>query len=166
MPRKSAEGSTYPKDWPAIARAIKDACGWICVRCGAEHQNRPGYTLTVHHLDMDPSHSAPDRWWWNCAPLCCKCHLQIQHKVVLDRPWTMTEHTPWFRPYVAGFYAYKYLGLHLSRAIVERHLDYLLTLEFDAVIGGQHRALATERWRYVARDTIARDGAGIIPVED
>lgn len=153
MPRKSVPGSFYPADWPAIARAIKEAVDWRCVRCNAPHRNDPGFGLTVHHLDMHPSHSDPVLWWWNTVPLCCACHLQVQHKVDLNRPWTMEEHTPWFRPYVAGFYAYKYLGLHLDRPTVEKHIEYLLTLEVDAVIGGQHRALALERWRYVSRDT-------------
>ena len=47
----------------------------------------------------------------------------------LSRPWVMTEHSPWFRPYVAGWYARRYLGLSLSRAEVEARLPELLRLE-------------------------------------
>ena len=41
-------------------------------------------------------------------------------------PW---EHTEWFQPYVAGYYAHVYLGEDLSRAEVEQRLDELLALE-------------------------------------
>jgi hypothetical protein len=41
-------------------------------------------------------------------------------------PW---EHTAWFRPYVAGYYAWTYLGEDLSREQVEARLDDLLALE-------------------------------------
>lgn len=122
MPRKSKPGSAYPPDWKAIATAVKEAAGWRCIRCGAPRVNRPGYTLTVHHLNMDAS----DCRWFNLAALCCKCHLQIQHKVIMDRPWVMTEHSEWFRPFVAGFYASKYLGVELTRAEVMARLDELL----------------------------------------
>jgi hypothetical protein len=135
MPRKSKPGTSYPPDWKAIATAVKEAAGWRCIRCGASHENRPGYTLTIHHLDMDPSHSDPERYWWNLLPLCCICHLQIQHKVVLHRPWVMTEHSEWFRPYVAGWYAVRYLGEFLSRDQVLARLDELLALERRVVLG-------------------------------
>lgn len=46
----------------------------------------------------------------------------------------MTEHTPWFRPYVAAFYALKYLGQELDRAEVMERLDQLLGLERAAVL--------------------------------
>jgi hypothetical protein len=41
-------------------------------------------------------------------------------------PW---EHSEWFRPYVAGYYAWTYLGVELTRAEVEERLDELLDLE-------------------------------------
>jgi hypothetical protein len=65
-----------------------------------------------------------------------RCHLQIQAKVVLERPWVMSEHTPWFRPYVAGWYAHRYLGQDLDRAEVMERLEELLGLERSAVLGG------------------------------
>lgn len=131
MPRKSKAGSAYPTDWPQIATAIKEAAGWRCIRCDHPHDPASGYTLTVHHADLDPSNCR----WWNLLALCQRCHLQIQHKVNLDRPWVMQEHTPWFRPYVAGFYAHKYLGADLSREVVEARIDELLLLERRAVLG-------------------------------
>lgn len=131
MPRKSVAGARYPDDWNVIAVAVKEACGWICVRCGAAHEERNGYRLTVHHLDLNPGNCA----WWNIPALCCVCHLQIQHKVDLDRPWVMEPHSEWFKPYVAGFYAHKYLGLQLSRPEVEARLDELLAVERRVVLG-------------------------------
>lgn len=131
MPRKSVEGSSYPPNWPDIARAVKEAAGWRCVRCGHPHDPASGHTLTTHHLDMDPGNSA----WWNLLALCQKCHLSIQAKVDLDRPWVMAEHSDWFKPYVAGFYAFKYLGLTLNREEVMARLDELLAVERRFVLG-------------------------------
>lgn len=120
----------YPEDWPAVAKGVKDAAGWRCVRCDAPHAREGWRILTVHHLDGDKSNCR----WHNLLALCQRCHLRIQGKVNPDRPWVMTEHTPWFRPYVAGFYALKYLGLELTRAEAEARLDELLGLERAAVL--------------------------------
>ncbi|WP_206689867.1 hypothetical protein, partial [Streptococcus pseudopneumoniae] len=81
--------------------------------------------------DLNPSNCA----WWNIPALCCVCHLQIQHKVDLSRPWVMSDHSEWFKPYVAGWYAFRYLGEELTRTEVEQRIDELLALERDAVLG-------------------------------
>jgi hypothetical protein len=80
--------------------------------------------LTVHHLNGDKH----DCRWWNLAALCQRCHLQIQGKVQMARVWPW-EHSDWFKPYVAGYYAWAYLGEELSREEVEGRLDELLALE-------------------------------------
>lgn len=98
MARKST--GAYPDNWDEIAKAVKDAAGWKCVRCGHAHDVPAGYMLTVHHLDMDPSNCA----WWNVPALCQRCHLKIQHKVVMER-FYMFAHSEWFKPYLAGYYA-------------------------------------------------------------
>lgn len=98
MTRKST--GEYPPNWQEIAKAVKDAAHWTCVRCGKMHDPANGYTLTVHHLDICPNNCA----WWNLAPLCQRCHLHIQSKVVMER-YFMFEHSAWFRPYVAAYYA-------------------------------------------------------------
>lgn len=118
MTRKSI--APYPPDWPVIAHQVKTEAGWRCVRCNAMHDPETGYTLTVHHIDLDPSNNA----WWNLAALCQRCHLTIQGKVVIQRSW-MFEHTPWFRPYVAGYYAHLQ-GLPEDRQYVLDHIDELL----------------------------------------
>ena len=123
--------SSYPPDWPEIARRVKEEAGWACVRCSHTHEPASGHTLTVHHLDLSPANCR----WWNLAALCQRCHLQIQAKVVLERPWVMAEHTAWFRPYAAGFYAFKYLGEDLTRAEVEARMDELLRVERRMVLG-------------------------------
>jgi 5-methylcytosine-specific restriction endonuclease McrA len=119
MTRKSI--SDYPEDWPEIAKAVKDAAGWKCVRCGHPHDPAAGYCLTVHHLDLDPANCR----WWNIPALCQRCHLSVQARVVMERPW-MLEHTGWFKPYVAGYYAFTVLGEDLARDRVEARLDELL----------------------------------------
>jgi hypothetical protein len=80
--------------------------------------------LTVHHLDGNKANCR----WWNLASLCQRCHLQIQGKVLMGRvyPW---EHSDWFKPYVAGYYASVYLGEELTRAQTLARLDELLALE-------------------------------------
>lgn len=80
--------------------------------------------LTVHHLNGDK----PDCRWWNLASLCQRCHLRIQRTVVMPRVFPY-EHTEWFKPYAAGWYAFAYLGLELSREETFERLDELLALE-------------------------------------
>jgi hypothetical protein len=78
----------------------------------------------VHHLDEVKGNCR----WWNLAALCQRCHLQIQGKVRMERVWAW-EHSEWFKPYVAGFYALSYLGEDLDRPAVMARLDELLALE-------------------------------------
>lgn len=121
MTRQQHRGE-YPPDWPAIAKAVKDAAGWRCVRCGHPHAPAAGRTLTVHHLTCDKSQCQ----WWNLPALCQACHLTVQGKVIMARPW-MFEHSAWFRPYVAGYYAHLH-GRPDDRAYVLAHLDELIAL--------------------------------------
>ena len=124
---------TYPDGWPAFARKLKDEAEWRCVRCGHEHDPAGGYTLTVHHATMDKAE--PFDHWWAFLPLCQRCHLSIQARVDLNRPYVMAEHSPWFRVYAAGWYAWRYLGVSLSRSEVEARLDELLAVERRIVLG-------------------------------
>jgi len=80
--------------------------------------------LTVHHLDGDKANCR----WWNLPALCQVCHLSIQGRVEMGRRW-MFEHSEWFKPYVAGSYAFRYLDQDLSRPEVEARLVELLALE-------------------------------------
>lgn len=80
--------------------------------------------LTVHHLNGIKY----DCRWWNLVSLCQRCHLTIQAKVYLERPWNK-PHSEWFKPYAAGWYASNYLGEELSREQVMARLDELLALE-------------------------------------
>lgn len=124
----------YPAEWVELAQAVKQEAGWRCVRCGHPHTSPcdelcthpPGTklrVLTVHHLDGDKGNCR----WWNLAPLCQVCHLQVQAKVVMAQSYPF-EHTPWFKPYAAGFYAYRLLGEELERTEVEARLEELLEL--------------------------------------
>jgi hypothetical protein len=83
--------------------------------------------LTVHHLRL--GHDAKrDLRWWNLAALCQRCHLQVQGKVVMERIWPW-EHSDWFKPYAAGWYAFAYLSEDLTREEVMPRLGELLALE-------------------------------------
>jgi len=112
--------SEYPENWPEIALKVKEDAGWKCVRCGHPHDFKSGHVLTVHHLDMDPANCE----WWNCPALCQKCHLSIQAKVVMENPW-MFDHSEWFRPYVAGYYASQH-GHPTNKEWVMKNLEMLL----------------------------------------
>ena len=122
MPRKSKPDSAYPADWPDIARRVKDEAGWRCVRCQHPHEPAAGYCLTVHHLDGDKANCR----WHNLAALCQRCHLSIQAKVIMERPW-MWEHSEWFKPYVAGYYAARH-GLSDDRESVLARVDELIAM--------------------------------------
>lgn len=80
--------------------------------------------LTVHHMDGDKSNCS----WWNLLALCQRCHLQIQTRVNPQIPYFL-EHSEWAKPYVAGFYAKKYLNLSLTRDEVSSRQTELLALE-------------------------------------
>ena len=118
MKRKSK--SSYPTDWLKIARRVKDEAGWKCTCCGHPHDPENGYCLTVHHLDLNPQNCE----WWNIPALCQRCHLSIQGHVIMERPW-MFEHSEWFKPYVAGYYAH-IQGLPTDHEYVMKNLNRLL----------------------------------------
>lgn len=80
--------------------------------------------LTVHHLDQDKANCL----WWNLVALCQRCHLTVQRRVVMDRAYIF-EHSDWFKPYAAGYYAWKYLNEYLDRDETLARLDELLALE-------------------------------------
>lgn len=80
--------------------------------------------LTVHHLNGIKH----DCRWWNLVSLCQRCHLTIQGKVYMDRPW-IYPHSEWFKPFAAGFYAWKYLGAEFTQEETLERLDELLVLE-------------------------------------
>ena len=114
----------YPADWPEIARRVKDAADWHCIRCGHRHEVDTGYVLTVHHIDMDKANCR----WWNLAALCQRCHLTVQARVDVRQPWIF-EHSDWFKPYAAGYYAFAILGESLTQEATAERLDELLALE-------------------------------------
>ncbi len=117
---KKSRGGNYPENWSDIALKVKEESDWCCVRCNQCHDVETGYVLTVHHLDMNPANCR----WWNIPPLCQRCHLQIQNKVIMEQPY-MFEHSEWFKPYVAGYYAF-HNGHDDSREYVMNNLDSLL----------------------------------------
>lgn len=114
----------YPPDWPEIAHRVKEEAGWKCIRCGHPHDIETGHMLTVHHFDGNKSNCQ----WWNLLALCQRCHLIIQARVDPEIPYFL-EHSDWIKPYVAGFYAWKYLNLQIPRAELKPNLDRYLQLK-------------------------------------
>lgn len=87
--------------------------------------------LTVHHLTGsfgNEQEAKRDCRWWNLAALCQRCHLSIQARVNMPRRW-LHEHSEWFKPHVAGYYAWTYLGREVSREEAVERMDELLALE-------------------------------------
>ena len=81
MPIRAEERDRYPADWPAIAKAVKDAADWTCVGspafpdCRAKHGEPHPVTgskviITVAHLDHTPENVDPS----NLRAWCQKCH--------------------------------------------------------------------------------------------
>lgn len=118
MPRKSI--NDYPANWPEISKQTKDLAGNRCIRCKHIADIPAGYMLTVHHIDLDKANCN----WWNLAALCQRCHLHIQGKLIIERPY-MFEHTEWFKPYAAGYYAFTN-GLPHDKEFVLNNLEWLL----------------------------------------
>ena len=118
MRRKSK--NKYSPNWRLIALKAKGDADWCCVRCGHKHDPKNGYCLTVHHLDLDPANNE----WWNIPPLCQKCHLSIQGRVIMEIPW-MFEHSEWFKIYVAGYYA-SLQGLPTDKVYILQNKETIL----------------------------------------
>lgn len=141
-----------------VKHLVREKAGHSCIRCGHPYrvgQSRPEWSpcgkgcthgepvrvvdgvtearyrvLTVHHLLLGTD-AKRDLRWWNLVALCQRCHLTIQGKVRMERVWPY-EHTEWFKPYAAGWYAWSYLREELSREQVMDRLDELLALELTA----------------------------------
>ena len=80
----------YPENWEALATAVKEAAGWRCEQCGHPLARAAGYTLTVHHIDGDPGHNAPE----NLVALCQRCHLGLHGR----RTWIGQAMFEFFKP--------------------------------------------------------------------
>jgi len=122
MPYSRDYRGEYPDNWDEIADRTKAEADHKCVRCGHPHDVEAGYMLTVHHLDKDKSNCA----WWNLIATCQRCHLILEGKVDMKQGW-MFDHSSWFMPYVAGYYAHQN-GLQEDREYVEAHLEELLAI--------------------------------------
>lgn len=114
----------YPPDWKERADRCKAEAGWRCIRCGHPNDLPSGHVLSVHHADGNKANCA----WWNLLALCQRCHLRFQGRVNPETPYFL-EHSEWYKPYVAGFYAMKYLKLDLTREEVTARQEELLALE-------------------------------------
>lgn len=109
-------------------RIYPDAADWSPDMPEPERQAQ-WRVLTVHHLNGV-------KWdcrWWNLAALCQRCHLTIQGKVRLERPYDR-PHTEWFKPHAAGYYAsegivlFDRAGSEPTREWVMEHMDAILAV--------------------------------------
>lgn len=130
----------YAEDRKAVHDRVRAEAGNRCIRCfhpqgdkletralcddRCTHQ-RDGKmrVLTVHHLTGKKDQNV----WWNLLALCQVCHLQVQGRVIPERPW-LFDHSPWFVPYVCGFYAWYYGGLEITREQALSETDRWLLL--------------------------------------
>jgi hypothetical protein len=130
----------YVANRKELHNAVRAAAGNRCVRCFHPGGDTPSVRvpcdercthardgkmriLTVHHLTGEKS----DNRWWNLLALCQSCHLTIQGRVIPERPW-LFEHSAWFKPYVAGFYASYYGGMYITRAEAEADIERYLAM--------------------------------------
>ena len=156
----------YPANWRALSSVVKQQAGHRCVRC--RHAFHPftgapmpcdaecdarrcrgrliaarggSHNLTVHHLDGDKGNSA----WWNLLSLCNACHLSVQARVIVVRPW-LFAHSDWFIPYVCGFYASFYGGRQITREQATAQPDRWLRLNpASAIVDNEADSLAAGR---------------------
>jgi len=131
----------YIADRKELHNAVRADAGGRCIRCQHPEGDTPSTAgqrcddrcthsrdgkmriLTVHHLDGDKANNR----WWNLLALCQSCHLTIQGRVIPERPW-LFDHSPWFVPYVCGFYAAYYGGMNITRAEADADPDRWLNL--------------------------------------
>lgn len=85
--------------------------------------------LTVHHLDGDKAND----WWANTLALCQRCHLTIQVRVDPRNPWFL-EHSTWFKPFAAAWYAKIYEGRIITKEEAAERIDELLAYELNGGI--------------------------------
>lgn len=112
----------YNSDGKQKRLEARERAGFKCIRC--DSPSIPGRILTVHHFDGDKANDQ----WWNLMALCQVCHLQVQAKVDPNVPFFL-EHSEWAKPYVAGFYAWKYERRIITRDEAESQMNELLKHE-------------------------------------
>lgn len=92
----------YDKD---LMKAVKIDTQLRCESCCHPHDPTAGYTLTVHHLDLNWENNK----LWNLAALCQRCHLQLQpfnaFNNLLSGQWGyyLSHCALWFKPHLAFF---------------------------------------------------------------
>lgn len=107
-----------------VLRPQETARDYVMV-CRSGHDIYASWRIgTVHHFDGNKANCE----WWNLMALCQRCHLTIQSRVNPDQPYVL-DHSDWFKPYVAGFYALKYEGKLISRDEAIARIDELLAYE-------------------------------------
>jgi len=115
---------TYAPNRKERHNRVRAEAGGKCIRCFHEHDPVNGYALTVHHFDGNKSNDE----WWNLMALCQRCHLKVQGRVNPEIPYFL-EHSPWAKPYIAGFYAKKYECRLITREEATERMDELLAYE-------------------------------------
>lgn len=114
----------YAPNGKETRKAARDAAGNKCIRCGHPNDLASGHVLTTHHFDGNKSNDE----WWNLMALCQRCHLKVQCRVDPRIPYFL-EHSEWAKPYIAGFYAFKYEGRLITRIEAEERMEELLAYE-------------------------------------
>ena len=74
----------YPRNWPRLARACKEAARWHCQKCGVKHgwlrysiwtgRYWPVY-LQAAHINHDQENEAPE-----LVAVCARCHWRYYRK--------------------------------------------------------------------------------------
>jgi hypothetical protein len=130
----------YAPNRKEIHNAVRAEAGDRCIRCFHPAGDTPSVRvpcddrcthprdgkmriLTVHHL----TGRKDDNRWWNLLALCQSCHLTIQGRVIPERPW-LVAHSPWFVPFVCGFYASYYGGVDITREEAEANPETYLAM--------------------------------------
>jgi hypothetical protein len=97
--KQSSRRVTSLCDWQEVARAVRDASGWRCVRCNGPHEPAADRHLAVLHYDGDTENDAR----WNLMALCAPCGRSVRAAGVPVPP-LLTLPALWLMPYLAGAY--------------------------------------------------------------
>lgn len=99
---QAKQHGTYPADWSALSKLVKDEAQWRCARCGLGCRPgtmAPGLSYGVHHFDGNRGNNAR----WNLMPTCNRCHLSVQGRVN-PAVAILVDPRPWAMPYISGLY--------------------------------------------------------------
>jgi hypothetical protein len=109
LPAECTGKDGYPPAWhETLKHAVREQAGHRCIRCFHPYRKGDGEWCGS---PLPHPHRPPSRRQQGQLPLVESRRAlpamppEIQGKVKMERRW-LHEHSDWFKPYVAGYYAH------------------------------------------------------------